>query len=74
MTQFFKDSSNNFSSMRLALILWVVGTFGIWAGISIATLSVQPVPVEVTAIIGVLSAGKAFQKKYEESENDGTAG
>lgn len=73
MTQFFKDSSNNFSSMRLALILWTVGTFAVWAGISVWTKQVQPVPVEVTAIIGVLSAGKVFQKKYEEYE-DGTAG
>lgn len=65
MTQFFKDNKNQLSSMRLALILWAVGTFGIWAGISIATLSVQPVPAEVTAIIGVLAGGKAIQKKYE---------
>lgn len=65
MTQFFKDANNHLSSMRLSLILWTVGTFVIWAGISIATMTVQAVPMEVSAIIGVLAAGKAAQTKYE---------
>lgn len=70
MTQFFKDANNQWSSMRLALILWTVGTFGIWAGISIATMTVQTVPMEVSAIIGVLAAGKAVQKNYEPKFED----
>lgn len=70
MTQFFKDANNNLSSMRLSLILWTVGTFGIWAGISIATMTVQAVPMEVSAIIGVLAAGKAAQTKYEPKYED----
>lgn len=70
MTQFFKDANNQLSSMRLALILWTVGTFGIWAGISIATMTVQAVPMEVSAIIGVLAAGKAVQKNYEPKIED----
>lgn len=70
MTQFFKDANNQWSSMRLALILWTVGTFGIWAGISIATMTVQAVPMEVSAIIGVLAAGKAVQKNYEQKFED----
>jgi hypothetical protein len=70
MTQFFKDANNQLSSMRLSLILWTVGTFGIWAGISIATMTVQAVPMEVSAIIGVLAAGKAAQTKYEQKLED----
>jgi len=72
MTQFFKDNKNQLSSMRLALILWTVGTFVVWAAISIVTMSVQAVPMEVSGIIVVLAGGKAIQKKYEEE--DGTAG
>lgn len=70
MMQFLKDAKGNLSSMRLALLLWAVGSFFVWAGVSITTMTVQPIPSDTTALIGILTAGKAVQKKFELNNKD----
>lgn len=68
MKQFFKDHGGQYSSMRLVLVLWAVGGFIVWAALSFRAGEIQAISPEFTALIGLLSAGKAVQKHFENKE------
>ena len=59
--QYFQDSAGRFSSMRFALLLWAIGSFVVWATVSIATMTVQPFAAELSMTISALAAAKSVQ-------------
>jgi hypothetical protein len=59
------STSNEISSLRFGMLLWVVGTWLIWAIVSLYKMEIQPLAVELSMIIGALSAAKATQSFAE---------
>ncbi len=66
LLQFLEDKkTGTFSATRLALLLWVVGVFVVWAYASISTMELQAVPDSVVTILGLLVGGKVVQRYGE---------
>ncbi|RMF58914.1 MAG: hypothetical protein D6748_07535 [Calditrichaeota bacterium] len=66
LAEFLQEKNGNFSSTRLAFLLWVLGTLFVWIFISIKNLTLQPLPESVIIIIGILMTGKVTQKFGEK--------
>ncbi len=64
--QFFQDDTGALSSMRLTLIVWLVGGLAVWIYASIKSGTVCDIPSGVTATFGVLAAGKVGQSFSEK--------
>jgi hypothetical protein len=54
--------ADEFSAMRLALLLWVVGVLAVWIYASLQAGTLQPIPESVITILGLLAGGKAVQR------------
>lgn len=61
MKDFFKDESGKYSSTRLAFLTWVLGTFFVWAIISIKSMKMEIIPLENIGFITMLMTGKVIQ-------------
>jgi hypothetical protein len=68
--QFLQDGNNEFSSMRLIVLLWSVGILLMWMFCSFSNKCLQPLPESVIAVMGILVTGKAVQKKIEQPKQD----
>ena len=73
LAEFLQEKNGNFSSTRLAFLLWVLGTLFVWIFISIKNLSMQSVPESIIIIFGILMTGKVTQKFGEKDKTDGKA-
>lgn len=62
-----QDNSGGLSSMRLVFLTWTLGLFFIWAGISIRTGVLQPLPDSVIILALGVSGTKAVQRFGEKS-------
>lgn len=60
LTTLFRSNSGN-SSMRLIFFVWAVGTWVIWAAMSLYKNDLQPISVELAAILSALGAVKMGQ-------------
>ncbi len=69
--EFLQEDNGNFSSSRLAFLLWVVGVLFTWILLSITSGSLQPLDNSVTAILGILMTGKVAQKFGENPKKAG---
>ena len=77
--EFLQEDNGNFSSSRLAFLLWVVGVLLVWAIASIKSGSLLDIPESVATVIGILMTGKVVQKFGEKppekaDKTDGNAG
>lgn len=67
INEFVQDNSGGLSSMRLVFLVWTLGLFFIWAGISIRTGVLQPLPDSVIILSLGVSGTKAVQRFGEKS-------
>lgn len=58
---FLKDENGKYSSTRLAFLTWVLGTFLVWAVISLKNLRLEVMPLENIGFITMLMTGKVIQ-------------
>jgi hypothetical protein len=58
---FFKDESGKYSSTRLAFLAWVLGTFLVWAILSMKNMKLEIMPLENIGFITMLMTGKVIQ-------------
>jgi predicted transporter len=58
---FLKDESGKYSSTRLAFLTWVLGTFLVWAIISMKNMKLEIMPLENIGFITMLMTGKVIQ-------------
>lgn len=61
MSDFFKDENGKYSSTRLAFLTWVLGTFLIWAIISVKNMRLEAMPIENIGFVTMLMTGKVIQ-------------
>jgi len=67
LNEFVQDNEGGLSSMRLAFLTWTLGLFVVWAGISIRTRTIQPLPESVIILTLGISGTKAVQRFGEKS-------
>lgn len=67
VNEFIQDNEGGLSSMRLAFLTWTLGLFLIWAGISIQTHTIQPLPDSLIILTLGISGTKAVQRFGEKS-------
>lgn len=67
ITGIFKETSGQWSAVRIAFVAWSIGAFMLYANVALQSGSMPPIPVELTAIISLLGAGKVIQKPFERS-------
>ncbi|MBI5694883.1 MAG: hypothetical protein HZC51_03945 [Nitrospirae bacterium] len=60
--KFLQENNGDYSSARLALLLWVGGVLIVWAKSSITNGQIQAIPESVQVILGILMSGKVVQK------------
>lgn len=65
-----KGAEEEFSAVRLAFLVWVLGAFAVWAIASVRAWSLQAIPESVVTLVGVLAGGKAVQRFGERSLPD----
>lgn len=65
--EFVQDNSGGLSSMRLIFLTWGLGLFLVWAGISIRTGTLQPLPDSLIILTLGISGTKAVQRFGEKS-------
>ena len=65
ISQLLKDDTGQLSSMRLILLVWGLGTFIVWAYLSIDTHTMSVIPSQVMEILGMVLGGKVFQSFSE---------
>jgi hypothetical protein len=58
--------ADEFSAIRLALLLWVVGVLMVWIYASWKAGTLQAIPESVITILGLLAGGKAVQRFGEK--------
>jgi hypothetical protein len=70
----FRSNSSN-SSMRMIFFIWAIGTWVIWAGMSLYKNDLQPISSELAAVLAALGAAKMGQtfgenkfKKYNSED------
>jgi hypothetical protein len=56
----FRSNSSN-SSMRMIFFVWAIGTWVIWAGMSLYKNDLQPISAELAAVLAALGAAKMGQ-------------
>ena len=66
MRKLLEEDNGNFSSTRLAFLLWVIGALLVWIITSLKTGTIQSIPESVAAIVGILMTGKVTQKFGEK--------
>lgn len=63
LREFLQDKkTKEFSATRLAMLVWVLGVFAVWAYVSVMRLTLQALPETVVTILGILVTGKAIQR------------
>jgi hypothetical protein len=62
VVQFLQEKNGDFSSTRLAFLLWIIGTLIAWVWVSVTQGTLQPIDETVVTIIGILMTGKVVQK------------
>ena len=69
--EFLQEDNGNFSSSRLALLLWVVGVLVAWiiASVKSEPRMLQAIPDSVIVVIGILMTGKVTQKFGEKPKD-----
>ncbi len=65
---FLQDSTGNFSSTRLAFLVWAIGVLACWAYVVVKSLALPPIPTEVVTVLGILMTGKVVQKYTEQQQ------
>lgn len=65
--QFLQEDNGNFSSTRLAFLLWVIGVLVVWIFISIKSSTLQSINESVLILLGILMTGKVSQKFAEKA-------
>lgn len=68
MNGFTQDSNGDSSSMRLGVLIWVIGVFVVWAAVSIANRSMVDIPASVGAILAAFLTAKVTQTHIENKE------
>lgn len=72
LSTLFRSNSGN-SSMRLIFFIWAIGTWIIWAGMSLYKNDLQPISFELAAILSALGAAKMGQtfgeNKFSRNSN-----
>lgn len=66
LSGFFKEEGGQLSSMRLILVAWAVGTFLVWATLSLIAHSLLPIPPTILAFLTSLIGGKLIQNNTEK--------
>lgn len=59
------DGTGSLSSMRVALLIWTVGPFVVWAWTSYQAKAPQPIPESVLLAMGAVLSGKCLQNVSE---------
>jgi hypothetical protein len=68
--EFLQEDNGNFSSTRLAFLLWTIGVLIVWSITSLhSTTGLAVLPESIVIIIGLLMTGKVVQK-FEEKPNN----
>lgn len=65
LSDFVRDEGGRLSSMRLLFLIWGLGTFIVWAYLSLKTLAFMALPLSITSFIISLIGGKVFQSYTE---------
>lgn len=65
LSDFVRDEGGRLSSMRLLFLIWGLGTFAVWAYLSLKTLALVALPLSVTSFIISLIGGKVLQSYTE---------
>lgn len=60
------DGSGELSSMRLALLVWTVGPFLVWAWASYQAGALQPIPESTLLAMSAVLSGKCLQNVTEK--------
>lgn len=68
LAQFFKDSSGDFSAMRLVFISWSLGVLVLFIHLCLVGQGFVEVPNQVIEILGLTLTGKVAQS-YIEGKN-----
>jgi hypothetical protein len=64
--QFLQGDNGDFSSSRLAFLLWAIGVLIVWCVSSFKKGSLVCIPDSVSTILGILMTGKVVQKFGEK--------
>ncbi len=68
LAEFLQEKNGNFSSTRLAFLMWVLGTLIVWIIVSLQNSQLAPVPESIIIIFGILMTGKVTQKFGEKDK------
>ncbi len=73
VSEFFQEDNGGFSSTRLVMFVWGVGTFVVWV-ISTANngWKMQEIDTSIQVILGIVMSGKVAQK-FGEQKNPPSA-
>lgn len=69
LLEFFKEENGNYSSMRLAFLLFSLAFVFVWTYVSIRSNRLSEIPVGVQAMMLILIAGKGYQKLVENGSD-----
>jgi hypothetical protein len=72
IAEFFAESSGKMSGPRAIFNLFGLGVVGVWCWLSVKNGQLQPIPMDVTYLLGLLGALKVVQKPFE-GKKDGSA-
>ncbi|GEM_PF-5100218 len=68
LAEFLQEKNGNFSSTRLAFLMWVLGTLLVWIIVSLENSQLAAVPESIIIIFGILMTGKVTQKFGEKDK------